>query len=272
MDYYDTQERLIDIFEDTYRTLKTDDYLKEMVNKTIDSTLIYQNDELPSFEPVIKSGQLRVTPYRTLESAQKLLKEYPLKRVAVLNFASPTNPGGGVDNGAVAQEECLCRISSLYPCLIHSKIQKGFYYENRSKRNPFADNKVIYSPDIVVIKEDIMFPTPLRKEDYYMVDVITCAAPNYRHANEEDYKNEYDIHVERAKHIIRSALANHADILVLGAFGCGVFKNHPEVVAKAYKDVLKDFLKYFEVVEFAIYTTPKNTLNYDVFNKTLSNS
>lgn len=62
-------------------------------------------------------GKVQVTKNRTMEAA----KGYPNKKVCVLNFASACNPGGGVTKGAHAREECLCRISTLYPCLNVSK-------------------------------------------------------------------------------------------------------------------------------------------------------
>ena len=58
--------------------------------------------------------------------------------------------------------------------------------------------------------------------------------------------------------------------LVLGAFGCGAFKNNPEVVAKAYKEVLKEFDGYFENIEFAIYCSKYDTQNYIIFKKVLT--
>jgi uncharacterized protein (TIGR02452 family) len=60
-----------------------------------------------------------------------------------------------------------------------------------------------------------------------------------------------------------------ADILVLGAFGCGAFENDPEVVALAYKNALSVFPNVFSAIEFAVYCTPANSTNYDVFSRVL---
>ena len=53
--------------------------------------------------------------------------------------------------------------------------------------------------------------------------------------------------------------------MVLGAFGCGAFRNPPEVVAKLFKEAVDDFGLLFETIEFAVYHTPRETNNYDSF-------
>lgn len=264
-------EIMVDVFSDTMKRISEDSLLSDAIKKTVEESIIYQDDELPIFNKIIKKGELRVTNYRTIVSAKKLVNEFPLKRVGALNFANAFSPGGGVEDGSLAQEESLCRVSTLYPCLFNIKVLRAYYYDNRKNMNVIGDNKVVYSPNIYVIKEDALIPYSIEKEDYYKIDIFTCAAPDYRnmfkaYTNEED---EYKIHFERAKHILSAALANNIDILILGAFGCGAFKNHPHVVAKAYKDVLKNYLKYFEVVEFAIYTKEEDTSNYDTFKNIL---
>ena len=68
--------------------------------------------------------------------------------------------------------------------------------------------------------------------------------------------------------MLTCAAAKKADILVLGAFGCGAFQNDPEVVARAFKTALQEFPKVFEQIEFAVYCPPGGSRNYDVFSKT----
>lgn len=118
-------------------------------------------------------------------------KQYALEgKTAVLNFANPIEPGGGVLRGANAQEEYLCRASNLYFSLVSS--QAGKYYEihnNIIKRNQansmfIGTDSVIYSPNITIIKEDIGYiPGESSATDtvfineWFHVDVISCAAP-----------------------------------------------------------------------------------------------
>ena len=79
----------------------------------------------------------------------------------------------------------------------------------------------------------------------------------------------YELHLKRARHIFRVAAANHVDMLVLGAFGCGAFRNDPWVVAKAYRRVTEEFRGHFDVIAYAVYCTPKDRKNYDAFRKYL---
>ena len=266
----------IEVFLDTISFINEDDYLSNAVNKSIKRTVIY-NKDIDEINLIKKHGKIRVSQYRSFEAAIKLHDEFPNKRIGVLNFASATNPGGGVTKGSAAQEESLCRVSSLYPVLATEYLLNNFYIPNRLKSNPLHDDTVIYTPDIVICKSDNNSPTRLKKEEFIKVDVLTCAAPNLREKPGNLYNFDgntatkisdeelYQIHVKRAKQILDVAIKNNIDILVLGAFGCGAFKNNPYVVAKAYKDILKEYKKYFDLIEFAIFTNEYNKENYLAF-------
>jgi uncharacterized protein (TIGR02452 family) len=65
--------------------------------------------------------------------------------------------------------------------------------------------------------------------------------------------------------IFRVAAKNGAEVLILGAFGCGAFRNPPEIVAKAFKAVQEKYESYFEVIEYAVFCGRHETLNYDTF-------
>ena len=68
---------------------------------------------------------------------------------------------------------------------------------------------------------------------------------------------------------MNTAALNNADVLVLGAFGCGAFANDPWAVARAYKDALEEYGQYFKYIEFAVYCRDYETENYDAFRQTL---
>ena len=74
----------------------------------------------------------------------------------------------------------------------------------------------------------------------------------------------------RIKRIFEIAAANENEVLILGAFGCGAFRNPPEIVAKVFNKVMSDFLKYFDTIEYAIYHTEREIANYEVFRKVIT--
>ena len=73
--------------------------------------------------------------------------------------------------------------------------------------------------------------------------------------------------VKRTKKILSIAKKEREDIVILGAFGCGAFRNPPWIVAEAMKEAIKEFEYDFKTIEFAIYCPTNNTLNYDVFKE-----
>ena len=267
------REDLVKVFEDTKEWYETDGELKQAVKDAIRGTKIYMEEDMPSI-PVApeKRGKVTVTQHKTLEAAYLLHQVNPDARVMVHNFASATNPGGGVTRGSRAQEECLCRTTTLYPVLNTDNNWEKFYQFHRSRHDQRYTDACIYTPDILAVKTDTDIPQRLPKDQWMRLGVITCAAPNLRakpgnamNPTTGDAVHLTDaellaMHEKRARHLLSVAAANGADILVLGAFGCGAFQNKPEVVAKAYAKVLPDFLRYFQHVEFAVYC-PSTTSN-----------
>ena len=199
--------------------------------------------------------------------------------VGVLNFASSTNPGGGVTKGSTAQEECLCRCSNLYLTLYQEKCIREYYNINKKYMSNLGSDAIIYSRNVYVFKDKDYNMLPV--EDRFYVDVLTCAAPNLRENPRNQYNTDaseekltltdeelYNIHVKRARNILNVAIKNEDDYLILGAFGCGAFRNNPEIVAKAYKDVLQDYMYCFKVIDFAI-IDGKYSNNYEIFKRIL---
>lgn len=272
------RERLASIFQDTQQFYSTESMLVASVESSRKNTVLFDEGKAPAFPSVAaRAGEVTVTRSRSYEAAVRLTRQYPGKRIVVLNFASATNPGGGVVHGSSAQEESLCRCSTLYPTLDQGFLWKEYYNVNRASANVLHTDACIYSPDIVICKTDDDFPERLLQKDWVSVDVISCAAPNLRNAPANQYNPENGhavnimpdalqrLHEQRARAILAVAAARNADILVLGAFGCGAFRNDPKVVAKAYANVLKDCRCYFDLVEFAIFCRGHETGNYDAF-------
>ena len=262
----DKRERLAVIFRDTQQFYSTNPALMAAVEASRKNTKLYDAGAAPGFpDGVNKAGAVTVTKSRTYEAAMRLSDTYPGRKIAVLNFASATKPGGGVINGSSAQEESLCRCSTLYPTLDRRFLWQSYYDVNRAAGDVLHTDACIYSPGIVICKTDENFPERMPQEDWVTVDVISCAAPNLRNTPANLYNPENGqavsilpadlqrLHEQRARAILAVAADNGVDILVLGAFGCGAFRNDPRVVAKAYANVMKDCRRYFNLIEFAIF-------------------
>lgn len=177
----------------------------------------------------------------------------------VLNFASYKNPGGGFIRGAMAQEEALCHESNLYNIL--TNFYDDFYIPNLKRLNRgLYNNNLIYSPDVLFIRD----------KSIICCDVITCAAPNKKVAQEyQKLPNNIINHAmkNRCDHILHAAYDSYVDTLILGAFGCGVFKNNPYDVASIFKELLET--KYKGVFKKVIFAIPKGSRdsNYKAFEE-----
>ena len=273
----------IAVFEDTQDWIKKDPILSASVSAAKQNTTVFYEDDYPAFDRS-ENGRMIITVSgdRSFQAAMRLHKEDPDSKIAVMNFANAFHPGGGVTTGASAQEECLCRTSTLYPLLYRKTLRDTYYQHHYDLNMPKATDSLIYTEGVIICKTDEDLPKRMAQEDWVSVDVITIAAPDLRTksnihvplVNGGTYMNNAELfgyHVKRAIHMLTCAAAKGADTLVLGAFGCGAFRNDPEVVARAYKVALQEFPKVFDRIEFAVYCPPGSSQNYDVFNKILGN-
>ena len=261
------RDALVACFQDTQQMYESDNELKAAALWSREHTVLIQEADALALPNVPSDvGNITITKRRTFESAEKLLGEYPDKLVAVLNFASPVNPGGGVVTGSSAQEECLCRCSTLYPCLDQRMLWNGYYLPNRISRDSLSTDACIYTPRVKVFKSDERMPEILPKERWYDLDVITCAAPNLRRVVQTVSSDMLrQIHVSRARRIMSVAASRGVRVLVLGAFGCGAFRNDPRTVASAWHQVVTELGGWFDAVEFAVWCPPHDSTNYDAF-------
>lgn len=234
-------------------------------------------DELPaaSSDVVPEGTQVMVEHNDCLRVAERLVKEgyNPL----LLNFASAGHPGGGVESGARAQEETICRRSTLtrsifsfYPYTA-SKYHYGLHSgEQYPITSPFS---AIYSPDVTVFREGIDCRL---MENPYNVAVVTCAALNLNGMYSIKLTHEgrmpkaaIDITLNKIRTIFRIGLKYGHDSLLLGAFGCGAFKNPPEDMAKLFHTVMEEpeFKDKFRLITFAIIDRDPSNPNLKVFER-----
>lgn len=269
----------IAIFTDTMEACRTHPALKEAIAASLRAQeIVPEAAPLPAPALYPNDATVTVSGKRTLEAACA----YAGQRVAVLNFASAVQPGGGVLLGSSAQEECLCRISTLYPCLTAPEAGEAFYAPHRLAQDVLHNDDCIHTPGVVVFKGDTEHPQALPEEQWFTVDVISCAAPNLReepgnamNAGEGESRSDlpaeelHALHVKRTRRICQLAAARGAEVLILGAFGCGAFRNDPAVVAGAMAQAIREYRRAFRTIEFAVYCPPGREENLHAFRSAL---
>ena len=266
-----TKEELREVFRDTMRFFYEEPILSRAIIETDGRVKVYPENFSEEVD-VHKSGNISVVQGRTLQTALKVHSESPDKKIAVLNFAASQHPGGGVDWGSRAQEESICRSSTLYPSLKYNETaQKDFYsYHEDGNFGWKATDRCIYSPDIVICKDDNdEIPERLTPDEFVKIDVVTCAAPHIFEGVRISDDALFALHVNRAKNILRIAAHNNVDVFIGGAFGCGAFHNPPEIVASTWKEALKVYNKKFDSIIFAVYCNNFESRNFKVFQHVL---
>jgi uncharacterized protein (TIGR02452 family) len=173
---------------------------------------------------------------------------------AVLNFASAKNPGGGFLNGAMAQEEALAASSGLYNTQL---LQKTYYDINRTCGTMIYTDYAIYSPDVVFFRNSNfeLLKMPIT------ASILTLPAVNMGQVilKGEDASKAKIIMRNRMK-LCLAIFAHKKDRnLILGAYGCGVFRNDPADVALWWKELLEEesYGRFFDKIVFAILDNTK---------------
>ena len=238
-----------EVMLDTKKHYESNPELLEAVKNSIRQQYMVAEEEDISV-PVATACNTKyvVSGKRSFEAA----KAYKGKKIAVLNFAN-NHSIGGAPFSAGAQEESLCRCSTLLPCLEAMKYK--FYDKHRHQYEngeiDFCGNDdLIYTPNVVVFKSDELTEPiyPKMIDDWYKVNIITSAAPEIGdHSLPGNYEQ---LITSRIKKILDVAAREHNEVLILGAWGCGAFKNPTDIVARVFFSLLKNY--DFETVEFAL--------------------
>jgi len=175
-----------------------------------------------------------------------------------LNFASAKNPGGGFFNGAQAQEESLARSSSLYPCQISSM---EFYETHRAMKSCMYTDGMIYSPKVPILRKD----NGNLLEEVILSSIITAAAVNagvVKRFEAHRFNEIEEIMKKRIDKLLGLSTLQEHQTLILGAWGCGVFQNDPEIIAGIFQNLLMNKYKgVFKKVVFAVYAKNKKFIN-----------
>jgi uncharacterized protein (TIGR02452 family) len=246
--------------------------LRTVIDAAIRGTLLYRPsafEELswPRGADDATAAHISVTPETTAEAARRLVEAEGVPHVAALNFASAKNPGGGFLGGAKAQEEDLARCSALYACQL---TQREFYDANRAGPSMLYTDHLIYSPDVPFFRDErhALLEAP------FLVSLITSPAPNAGEASSRGRNEGRHVHAtleRRAGQVLAVAAAHGHRCLVLGAWGCGVFRNDPREVASAFALWLDHprFRGAFDRVVFAVYERSKDRPTGRIFEERL---
>ena len=183
----------------------------------------------------------------------------------VMNFANAFQPGGGYENGLTAQEETLCRQSTLYAS-IASKPAKEMYDYNREMNASFDSDYMLLSAFVDVFRDVNL--NLLEKP--YSTAVITIPAPNLNdRAQGQDHKKIAAVMKKRIKQYLYCAARYGYRNITLGAWGCGVFGHDAKNVAGYFRELLVDdkMWQMFDSVLFAVYDKTENQYNYNAFKE-----
>ncbi|NUU78416.1 TIGR02452 family protein [Paenibacillus xylanilyticus] len=246
------------------------------LKKAIQGSVLYRPNELPALREQVHqlrlsseaaAVQIEVTGETTLAAASRLVVDEGRTDVVCLNFASAKNPGGGFLGGSQAQEESLTRATGLYPCIVQ---MNEMYDHNRKLRTCLYSDYMIYSPDVPVIRDD----EDRLLDKAYVSSFITAPAVNAGVVREREEANEQQIEAvmkQRIRSILDVAVINGHRALVLGAYGCGVFRNDPVDVAKYFHDVLvqENFRHSFERIVFAVFDRSTGQKTFKAFQDRL---
>ncbi len=265
----------IKILDETMKICKDQSYKKagKTVSLKLDSSKmkeakVYLPDDIKNMSEDTGRGTLcKFSCENTdaLSLAKKRTDERKEKKdnnILILNMASATTPGGGTRKGMNGQEEDLCKKSTLLMSL-ESDAAKSYYSYNNDQNTHLGSDAVIISPHVVVFrdeKEELL-------DDPFEVSVITCAAPNIRFGYEGKTEDEYkDMFYRRIEGMLKCAISLGYDELILGAFGCGAFKNDASFVSDAFYKVLSGPLGCAIChADFAVLCTPGKEYNYNEF-------
>jgi len=250
------KKNLIDVFQDTLELSKSFTNKSETTKHTFDDIL---GPFLSEY-----NGNVIVEPIDTVSSLQKWSK---LGKTCILNMASAKRPGGGVERGATAQEESMFRCSNLW-----DSIDKSNY--------PLKMDECLYTQNSTFFKDkdyDLMDPIDC--------DVMTIAAINLNEMehflgkkiakfSELDKAISYEDNTRNKIRLMASIPSTFGvKNLILGAWGCGVYKNDPERMAGYFRDVIigEGYHGLYDMVIFAV-INDNNSVgnNYEIFNRILT--
>lgn len=298
----DTGTKETEMFQDTLNILKNRYYFTPMGKEVVlklekeerEEAEVFLPDDIKAlsqwefdFEPSGEKCRFIVTEHDSFVQAQQLLKQekYNMfddeKGVLVLSMANPFNPGGGVKLGTTAQQEELCRRSSLMDSIDNKKAEKYYNYNRGNGDSDLDTNKMnlgsdalIISPHVEVFKDEDGKLMP----ETFTVSVMTCGAPMITEGLGDLSQEEYETMLyRRICGMLRVAAQCGYRYLVLGAFGCGAFGNDAHLVSDLFYKAFNELnlngctpADFFRRVDFAVRCNDDAKYNFREFERRFS--
>ena len=250
--------------------------IAESLTQAKENTILYQPEDFhevfstrDKLIPTLNyKTELQVINQTSLAAAENLVVRERKKKVLCLNFASAKNPGGGFLGGSQAQEESLARASGLYPCIAQ---MKEYYQAHKDSKSCFYSDRLIYSPSVPVFRDerDGLLTNP------YSLSFVTAPAVNrgvIERREPEKIENISEVMGGRIEKLLSLCVIHQHPVLILGAWGCGVFQNNPAEIASLFREQLLEnplFKNAFEKVVFAVLDRKKDLKVFREFDKAL---
>lgn len=205
---------------------------KDEIDAAIRNTVVFSRGEfkLPEYRKRFDNTEIEIYPGSSTEA---LFKEAISgnERICVLNFASHIIPGGMFLSGEYTQEESICHNSVMYDVLTCDKCKT--YYNDKHWETD--DSGFIYTCKC-------LFPYG---DDNYHCDVITMAAYDNNKGNDDFAK---EIMKKKQEIAFLAPSCYGATTIILGAWGCGIFKNDLNEVASTWKELQDKYDGLYEKV------------------------
>lgn len=261
-EYFMKEDVLITCFKETL-AISCSELLHSKTINAQNSNKIYEENFLSNNKIYDKKAIITVEDNSILAAAKRHRGN---GKIAVLNIADPIVPGGNVNNGDMTVEGILCRSTNLYACLECDNVEEGYYEYHRKMDNEYYSDKIIYTKNITVFKNNDDIPKLMHQLDWLDVDIISCSVPNNKAFVDE--KAMFSLYKKRIKNIFEAAIDNGIDVLILGAFGCDGISDHSKGIVDIFHQLIieNNYNLLFKKIVFPIKVFDNNSLNiYNCF-------
>lgn len=229
-------------------------YFTHFDQSLIPKSILYTHDSIKpdQIEQKTNNCLIQVVNADTLDVAL----DCDFNKILILNMASNFKPGGGVLSGATAQEECIFRRTNAF-------------MTHYSEWYPLQNNESIYSPEVLIIKDSNYELLPRKQQK--TISVLSVPAVKNPSLIKDNYKNAQDAELMNAKieSIFQIAINHNHNYLILGALGCGAYRNPTPKIIEMFQKNIKKYENHFDQIIFAVLSS-KGDINFELFNKAFS--